>query len=111
VEKNLLLVKIEKLEYHQGLLLKIIDNPHNEFNKLVIASSLSKKEVEEFNDLCEDMIKEWEEQKAEGFVYFHPLFQKFSNKLHARLQPEKVIPACIRQRKFLPLMEELNKYL
>lgn len=110
VDKNLL-EKIAKLEYHQRLLLEIIDHPHQQFNKLVIECSIAEKEVEEFNNLCESMNKEWEEQKAEGFVYFQPLFQKFKNQLHVRLQPEKVISACIKQRIYLPLMEEFKKYL
>ena len=108
---NLLYEKIKKLEYHQKLLLQIIEHPYKAFDKLVVECSLGEKEVKEFGRLCENMINEWEKQKAEGFVHYYPLFQKFNDQLHHRFQPEKVINACIKQRLFLPLMEEFKKYL
>lgn len=111
MDVNRLLEKINKLEYHQKLLMQIVDNPNKEFFKLVIENSLEEKDVQEFLMLCEKMDKEWEEQKAEGFVYFLPLFQKFSIQLHSRLQPEMVIHACIKQGLFFPLMNEFNKYI
>ncbi len=111
MDVNLLFEKINKLEYHQRLLLQIVENPNKEFFKLVIDNSLGEKDVEEFFMLCEMLDREWEEQKAEGFVHFLPLFQKFSIQLHSRLQAEMVIHACIKQRLFLPLMKEIKKYV
>lgn len=107
---NGLLEKIKKLEFHQRLLLQIVDHPNKAFFKLVIENSLGEEDVEAFFLLCEKINNEWEEQKAEGFVHFLPLFQKFSIQLHSRLKPESVIHACIRQDIFLPLMNELKKY-
>ena len=111
MDVNRLLEKINKLEYHQRLLLKIVENPNMAFFKLVIENSLEEGDVEEFLNLCEKMDNEWEEQKAEGFVHFLPLFKKFCIQLHSRLHPEMVIHACIKQKLFLPLMEELKKYV
>lgn len=108
---NLLIDKINKLEYQQKLFLKIIENEDHQFYKLVIENSLGEKDVDAFNRICEKMSKELEEQKAEGFVHFHPLFKEFIRHLHPRFQADKVVRACIKQRLFLPLMEEFRKYI
>ncbi|MBS4188771.1 DUF1878 family protein [Bacillus sp. FJAT-49705] len=106
-----LLEKIDRLEYQNKLLLKIIENNNQEFYKLVIKNSLAEKEVSAFIYLCEDLSKKLEEQKAEGFVYFHPLFNKFTQHLHPRLEPKEVVKACIKQSLYLPLMKEFQNYL
>ncbi|WP_246197160.1 DUF1878 family protein [Cytobacillus depressus] len=107
---NKVLEKISKLEYHQKLLLKIIDNKNFEFYKLIVDHSLGEKDVTKFYRMCETLSKELEEQKAEGFVYFHPLYNKFISGLHDGLRPEDVVQACKRQGLFLTLMEEFSKY-
>lgn len=38
------------------------------------------------------------EQKAEGYMYFHPLYKKYSAVVQPKLQPEEVINACESQR-------------
>ncbi|MBP2241076.1 hypothetical protein J2Z40_001638 [Cytobacillus eiseniae] len=102
--------KIQKLEYHQQLLLKVIENNHCCFYKLIVEKSLGEKEVKEFEENCEKMSMKMEEQKAEGLVYFHPLYIEFKSLLHPVFKAEDVIMACIKQRLYLPLMEELRKY-
>lgn len=106
-----LLARIEQLEYHQYLLLKMVKNSKADFYKLVIENSLSKHEVEEIMLLCEELSIKLEEQKAEGFIHFHPLFEEFKLKLHPTLHAEAVIRACLSQHLFQPLMMELKKYL
>ena len=106
-----ILERIKRLEYHQSLLLKMIDSNKAKFDMLVIERGLSERDVQVFCTNCERMSIELEEQKAEGFVYFHPLFKKFKEELHPRFQVEEVIHACILQRLFLPLMDELKRYL
>lgn len=106
-----LIKKMNTLEYHQSLLLKMISNTDKQFYKLIIEKTLSEKDVEQFNQLCDKLSLEIEEQKAEGFVYFHPLFEKFKNSLHPNLHPNEVIQACLRQQLYLPLMLEFRKYI
>lgn len=106
-----LIAKITKLEYHQKLLLKMINNPKQPFYMLVIEKSLGEEDVDAFFDLCDRLSKELKEQKAEGFVYYHPLFYKFKIGLHPNLQAEEVIASCLDQRLFSPLMEEFSKYI
>lgn len=106
-----LLKRIKRLEYHQTLLLKMNATSTQAFHKLIIEKSLGEEDVKEFQTLCEELNNEWKEQKAEGFVYFHPLFNKLTKKLHPALQTEETIEACIAQGLYLPLMTELKKYL
>lgn len=106
-----LLEKIDRLEYHQSLLIDIILNNKNHFHKLIIEKSLNRRDVEEFYKLCEEMSIEMEKQKAEGFVYFHPLFEEFKLRLHPNLHVEAVIRACLSQQIYEPLMKEFKNYL
>ncbi|MFE8696278.1 DUF1878 family protein [Cytobacillus sp. FJAT-53684] len=108
---NVLLEKIYKLEYQQKLLLKFIENKNNQFYKLAVEKSLGEKDVEGFKQFCERMSIKMEEQKAEGFLYFHPLYKEFEKYLHPNLQAGEVIHACIQQDLYTQLMEEMRKYL
>jgi NifU-like protein involved in Fe-S cluster formation len=106
-----ILERISRLEYHQSLLLKMSQTSSDAFYKLIIEKSLGEDDVKQFYNLCDVLSKELEEQKAEGFVHFHPLFKKFTMMLHCSLQIEEVIAACITQGLYLPLMTELKNYL
>ncbi len=83
-----LLARIELLEYHQGLLVKLLNNPKLEFYKLIVEKGLSEQEIQEFFSLCDELNIKMEEQKAEGFMYFHPLFNQFSAFMPAKRRRE-----------------------
>ncbi|WP_419159706.1 DUF1878 family protein [Rossellomorea sp. BNER] len=106
-----LLKRIEKIEYYHSLLMEIVRKEEYSFYRLVMERDLSQKEVEDFYSLCEDLNKKSKEQKAEGFVFFAPLFQEFTLNLHPKLQPKEVIESCIKQNLYLELMIHLNKNL
>jgi hypothetical protein len=106
---NKWLERLEKLEYHQQLLLKMVRPEGYEFDRLVIEKNLSRDEVEQFYKLCEELSKKREEQKAEGFVFHTPLFREFQQRLHPRLSPEEVIDACIKQRLYMELMTDFKR--
>lgn len=106
-----LLKRIEQLEYHQELLTDFIDEADYPFTRLIIRKNLSREEVIQFYDLCDQMNKKLQEQKAEGLVYFHPLLKEFSKKLNKKLDVEETIEACIKQNLYIELMEELKKYI
>ncbi|WNS76765.1 DUF1878 family protein [Bacillus sp. DTU_2020_1000418_1_SI_GHA_SEK_038] len=107
---NEVMKRMNKLEYHQKLLLKVIENRNLEFFKLIVEKSLTEREVKDFFRLCEELSMELEEQKAEGFVYFHPLYNKFKYGLHKNLEPKEVVQACLAQGLFSSLMSEFVKY-
>ena len=111
MDERELLKRIQLLEYHQKLLLRLVNNPKLEFNKLIIEKGISEQEVKNFFKLCEEMCKKMEAQKAEGFVYFSPLFDEFSTSLPLTLQTEEVIQAALSQNLFESLMLEFKKYI
>lgn len=106
-----MLERIHLLEYHQSLLLKILSNPKLDFYKLIIEKRISEQEVQRLYQLCEDICLKMDEQKAEGFVHFYPLFSKFSTSLPPTLQAGEVISTCLSQKLFEPLMIEFKKYI
>lgn len=111
MELKYLMERIETLEYHMRLAAQALDKTPYEFNKLVIANNLTKEETGRLFSLCDDMHNLMEEQKAEGFLNFHPLFKEFSSKLTPKLNPEEVVLACLKQQLFLPLMNEFKKFI
>ncbi|CAM4061992.1 DUF1878 family protein [Lederbergia lenta] len=106
-----LLARIERLEYHQQLLLKITQETGYEFDKLIIRKKLDKYEVEAFYTLCESMSIRMEEEKAEQFVFHAPLFSEFLHQLNSKLTIEEVIDACMKQKIYVELMQVLQKNL
>ncbi|MCR2821076.1 YhaI family protein [Lederbergia panacisoli] len=106
-----LLAKIERLEYHQKLLLGMIRSEGHEFDRLIIKKNLDENEVKEFRSLCEYVSKEMEVQKAEKFVFYAPLFNEFVKKLNPKLNPDEVVNACLKQNIYTDLMNVLQKNL
>lgn len=106
-----MLKKIAKLEYHQSLLLQMLENSEKDFYKLVIKHSLSEEDVNQLYQLCDQLTIELEEQKAEGFVNFQSLYDFFKQSLHPRLNEVEVIKSCLSQNLFVDLMNELKKYI
>ncbi|GIN73849.1 hypothetical protein J14TS2_43240 [Bacillus sp. J14TS2] len=104
-----LLTRIEKLEYHQTLLMKMIRSAGFEFDRLVITHNLGQPEVEEFLIMCEELNKEMLEQKAEKFIFYAPLFVQFKRRLTPKLDHREVIEACLKQRIFPELMDKLKR--
>jgi hypothetical protein len=106
-----LLERINLLEFHQKLLLKLLNDPKLELYKLIIENGITEHETEKFYSLCDKMNLKMEEQKAEGYVYFHPLFHELSVSLPSTLNIREVINACLTQKLYLPLFQEMVKYL
>ena len=106
-----LINRILILEYHQKLFIKLLNNPKLDFYKVIIEFGISEQETQKFFSLCDELTIKMEEQKAEGFVYFHPLFEEFSISLPQRLDPKEMIQACVTQQLYEPLMKEFIKYL
>jgi hypothetical protein len=111
MEVTEVLRKLAQIQYHQKLIISMIHIPNQCFYKLIVEKELFEEEVKEYYQLCEKLSIELEEQKAEGFVYFHPLYDMFSNLLNPKLSPKETINACIEQGIFLPLMKEFKNYI
>lgn len=105
------LKRINLLEFHQKLLLKLVSNPQLEFYKLIVEKGISEQDVQRFLRNCDDLNNKMAEQKAEGFVHFHPLLNEFSLSLPSNLQVKEVIQACIGQNIFEEMMSEFQNSL
>jgi hypothetical protein len=103
--------ELAAIRYHQRLIVQMLEKSDEQFYKLIIKYGLSEEEVQEFYQLCEKMNMELENQKAEGFVYFHPLYHQFKANINSKISADEVIKACINQKLFLDLMNELVKYI
>lgn len=110
LEESEVLKELSLIRYHQRLIVDMLDRSDKDFYKLIIFYGLSEVEVKEFFDLCESLSMELEEQKAEGFVYYHPLYRQFLERLNKKLSAKEVIHACISQKLYLTLMVELENY-
>lgn len=105
-----LLEKINRLEFHQKRLLKMVESTSLKFDYLIVEKSLSQKEADNILKYCESLSSKFQKQKAEGFVYFHPLYHELTKFLEPKLKAEEVIEACLEQGLYIPLMQELKKY-
>lgn len=103
--------RVNLLEYHQRLLLKMLASPNLEFYRLIIENGISEQEVQSFNQICEGLNKKMEEQKAEGFLNFHPLFSEFLYSLPAKFDVKEVVQSCLDQDLYEPLFREFKKCL
>ncbi|PFA62574.1 hypothetical protein CN378_20330 [Bacillus sp. AFS015802] len=106
-----LMKRIEKLEYHQRLMVEMLPENGFPFYRLIIRNGLSEKEVKEFFMTCDRLSMKLEKQKAEGFVYNTPLFKEFEAKLHAKLKVHEVVDSCLVQNMYPALMRQLKKSL
>jgi len=103
--------RIDKLEYHQQLILRMIGHKEMPLYYLIVDKNLSRKETEELLSLCDNLNKEVEKQKAEGYVTFYPLLIELKSKLIPSISPGELIQACLNQGVYVSLMKELQKSL
>ena len=103
--------RIERLEYHQQLLLRMIGHEEMQLYYLIVDKNLSRKETEELLNICDNLNKEVEKQKAEGYVTFNPLLIELKSKLIPSISPTELIQACLKQGVYVSLMKELKKSL
>lgn len=105
--------RLKKIEYHQRLLLRMMQGHAFPFFQLVIENGLSEEDVQDLINLCEELTRLMEEQKQAGYVSFTPLLTHFAGMLNPKLHPTKVIVALDEQNMYRPLMkvflDELNK--
>ncbi|MFD2443103.1 DUF1878 family protein [Bacillus sp. CGMCC 1.16607] len=111
LEESEVIKQLKVLQYHQSLIVTMLTKSQDEFYKLVIQKGLTEDDVQKFHSKCVHLSIQLEEQKAEGFVYFHPLYLQFLDSLPSNLTAKEVILACISQNLYLTLMTELKNYL
>lgn len=99
--------RIKTLEFHQELLLEMVDTDKFPFYYLIIKHKVSKQEVIDLLDLCEELNKKYEEQRENGFLHFTPLLVQYVGMLPSVLKPRESIVALRKQNYYPLLMEKL----
>ncbi|ABO65944.1 MULTISPECIES: YhaI family protein [Geobacillus] len=100
--------RVAKLEFHQSLLMEMVDEAKKPFYSLIIRADLTKEEVDAFLSFCQELAEQYEQQKAEGLTIFTPLLVQFAGMLHPNLPLEQTVDAMLAQQMFVPLMTELK---
>lgn len=100
--------KLERLEFQIQLLLEMTDQTKFPFYHLIIQNGLSKEEVQQIYQLCENLTEEYNEQKAQGLLNFTDLLTLFAGQLNPKLDVNKTIEAMYNQGLFKPLMTEFK---
>lgn len=103
--------RLAALEFYLELLLKQMDHTRYPWDYLIMCGKLSRKEVQALYNLCEELSKEMEKQKAEGFVTFSPLLIQFRQALPKDLPLEHTIAALRTQGYYVPLMDAFQKLI
>lgn len=103
--------RLATLEFYVELLLKQIDRSKYPWDYLIMNGKLSKRDVQALYQLCEELNKEMDKQKAEGFVTFSPLLIQFRQALPPSLPLEETIAALRTQGHYVPLMEAFQKLI
>ncbi|MCY7816436.1 YhaI family protein [Bacillus haynesii] len=98
--------RLERLEYYIKLLLNNADMEGYPYYKILIEKGLSEEEAKETEKLCEELSKELEAQKAQGYVMFDHLLTLFAGQLNEKLEVHETIFALHRQGLYKPLMSE-----
>ncbi|MFT4416721.1 DUF1878 family protein [Fredinandcohnia humi] len=103
--------RIERIEFYQSLLIKLLDDKLAPFYKMMMEAKLSKKEIQDLLQLCEELSNEYKKQKAEGFVVFTPLLTQFVGMLDPKLEPSKTIEVLATHGNYTPLMQEFKSMI
>ncbi|MFN2746920.1 MULTISPECIES: YhaI family protein [Bacillus] len=98
--------RLERLEFYTRLLLSTLDLSEYPYYKMLIEQGLSEEEAKETEKLCEELTKELEAQKAQGYVMFDHLLTLFAGQLNEKLEVHETIFALHRQGLYKPLMSE-----
>ncbi|OEH91716.1 DUF1878 family protein [Bacillus solimangrovi] len=100
--------RLQRLEYHHRVLMKVLDSNEYPLYRLFIERKLTEKEVHELFMLCDQLQKKYKEQKEWGFVNFFPLLIQFAGLLTTKLHPDETMEALIEQKLYEELMKELK---
>ncbi|KMY49016.1 DUF1878 family protein [Peribacillus loiseleuriae] len=101
--------EINRLKFHQKLLLNVIRNPNAELDVIFFEKNLSETEAHEILRLCDKLSKQYEIEKAEGYIHFQPLFNRLTMELTAKVTVKELIEACLKQGLYDSFMKDMVK--
>ncbi|WP_042349661.1 DUF1878 family protein [Bacillus massiliigorillae] len=103
--------RIETLEYHQQLLIRMLKFSNDQLYYLIILKNLSRQETEALLDVCESMSEKLQKQKAEGYVTFYPLLNELQAHLPNSISINELVQACLKQGVYVALMQNMKELL
>lgn len=103
--------RLNKIEYHQRLLLEMMEKNKYPFYELIIQKGLSEQEVTQLYRECLTLEKMFEEQREMGFVLHTDLIAHFLDVLPTVLTPKETVESLYKQLLFKPLMEHFMQAL
>ncbi|MFS0782974.1 DUF1878 family protein [Bacillus sp. 1P06AnD] len=103
--------RLDKLEYHQQLLVRMLKDTELPLYYLIVEHDLSKEDTEQVLNICEELSKKFKKQKAEGYVTFYPLLFELQKKIPASISSLELIHACIKQGVHTEFMKEMKSVL
>ncbi|RHB48310.1 DUF1878 family protein [Exiguobacterium sp. AM39-5BH] len=101
--------KINQLSYQMELLLGAIDWSARPFEHEIIKANLTKREVEEFFLLLDDIRERQNEQQRYGLSSVEPLLVHFVGMLHPKLDAKAILEACVHQKMALDVTVPLYR--
>ncbi|MCK1992961.1 DUF1878 family protein [Peribacillus muralis] len=101
--------EIDILRFHQGLLLNLIRNPEAKLDYLFVEKNFSKKEAEDLFEVCDNLSKRYEIEKAEGYMNFRPLFNQFARRVNPKITTKECIDAFLSQGLYIAFMREMDR--
>ncbi|MFC5713564.1 DUF1878 family protein [Thalassorhabdus alkalitolerans] len=99
--------RIERLEFHQKLLMELIDERHP-FYRLIIKRKITEKEMSKLYSLCAVLERKLAEERKQGMVYHGELLDEFIGELNPKLNPEETIMALKKQGLYIDLVTVLQ---
>ena len=101
--------ELNTLRFHHECLARAIRNPDRVLDLLFVEKNFSRREAEELFQLCDRLNKDYETEKAAGYVYFQPLLEKLRIGISTKLTVPELTDACQRQGVYSAFMIEMKK--
>jgi hypothetical protein len=103
--------RLARLEFYIQLLLEGTTLRSRPFYELVVKKELTKQEFDDIFEICEELSKKYDEQKAEGLIDYVPLLIQFVGMLTPKIAPKEAIEALAKQGLYKSLMMEFSEII
>lgn len=89
--------RTEQLAFQLELLLEAVNLDEYPFTRELLRAGLSRRELDFFYQLLEDVRQQKNEQERDGLLSIEPLLVMFVGRLHPNLSPRSILEACVEQ--------------
>ncbi|MFC3883802.1 DUF1878 family protein [Bacillus songklensis] len=103
--------RLARLEFYIQLLLESTALNSQPFYELVVKKELTKQEFDDIFEICEELSKKYDKQKAEGLLDYTPLLIQFVGMLTPKIAPDEAVDALSKQGLYKGLMREFSEII